>query len=157
MRAFGSILALAGFIFLFQIWQIGILALIVSIPFFIPKRFREVDLQKQIHRMGLGLGNYQQGKWKAFPQNVNYISVMRLKQKSTIQTTVGIASMSSTNAYIEYQVNLIYDKRNKFKIGIGVSLEEALDLADKCSANLRQDIFVIQPGKKYWRRYQTSQ
>lgn len=123
-------------------------------PFFLPKRIREVDLSLKQHRQGLEIGNKQLGDWEPFPQRIDYISVIRFKQKSTIQTTVGIASMSSSNKYVEYQVNLIYNKRKRFKIGIGDSLEEAIRIADKCSEYLQKDIFVLQPGKKYWRRYQ---
>ena len=149
-------IALAGIITLFEMWQIGIVFLLASIPFFIPKRFREVNLQKRLHRVGLGIGKQQLGSWKPFPQNINYVSVMRLKQKSTIHTAVGISAQSSTNIYVEYQVNLIYDKRSRFKIGIGANLEETMVIADKCSSYLKKDTFVLEPGKKYWKRYEAS-
>lgn len=153
LRGVGLLVALGGFIALFEVWQIGIIAIVGSMPFFIPKRFREIDLRKQVHRVGLSFGKYQQGKWKPLPTNINYISVMRLKQKSTIHTAVGISAQSSTNIYVEYQVNLICDKRNTFKVGIADSLEEAIRKADQCSNYLQNDVIVIQPGKKYWRRY----
>lgn len=153
MRVFGIIICLVGSSFVLESQSGGIHIILFGGLLFIPKRKREVDLSRSSYRSGIVIGSWSLGKWRSFPSNINYISVIIEKRVSKVESTVVITAVSATNRYTEYVVNLIFNRRSKFRIGVGASFDDAIKIATQTSRVLKKDVYIVQPGNKYWIRY----
>lgn len=155
LRGAGLIFGVSSLPLLFELPVLGVLGFVLSVVCFIPNRIRTVDVKNKQYNTGITFGKWPSKVWISMPKNISYVSLLAIKQKSTLYSTVGIAGLKTTTIYQDYQVNLIYNKRDKFKIGTSSNFEEAFQIAKRCSNFLQKDIFVVQPGKKYWIRFES--
>lgn len=127
----GVILLIVGIALAYQLNPFSILMLLIGTPLSSLATGVQINFRKKIYRTYIRILGFKYGKWVTIPA-IDYVTVF----VGHYSQDMGVASISKTDNYSDFKINLIVSKTQRFDAGGFNNKPEALKTAENIAREI---------------------
>lgn len=141
----GVILLIVGIALAYQLNPWSILILLIGTPLSSLATGVQINFRKKIYRTYIRILGFKYGKWVTIPA-IDYVTVF----VGHYSQDMGVASISKTDNYSDFKINLIVSKTQRFDAGGFAKKSEAFEKAKFISNKFGVRLLDFSSGEPKW-------
>lgn len=138
-------LTIAGLLLCINLNLVGFIILPISIAILFAKKELTISFSLSKYRHAIKVFNFKMGTWEPMPK-FEYISIFSGKKRQD----VAVGSITTSTAYIEMEVNLVYNKSKRLTVYETKDYAKAFEIAQSIATQLDLKIYDATKREGVW-------